>query len=258
MPQPPLDPAFGTPLIELQSVDSTNNYALRLIHEGLAQEGTTVFAHNQTIGKGQRGKSWNSEPGKNLIMSLTIRPRALLPTEQFRLNCTMAVSVFEFFSKYAGEDTRIKWPNDLYWRDRKAGGLLIENVIRTGAGAPATWDWSVVGIGININQTSFDPGMGRPVSLKQITGNSFPPVQLARELSGIMQRNLKELQEGAFPQMLLQYNSKLFRKGEIVQLKQGPRSWKARIAGVNAAGNLVTAAGDLEEELGFGEVEWVL
>ena len=124
MPQPPSPGSAGTPFIELQSVDSTNNYARSLIHEGLAQHGTAIFAYEQVAGKGQHGKVWISEKDANIILSMVLRPQPLLLTQQFMLSACMAVAVHDFFMKYAGEATKIKWPNDLYWQDRKAGGVL--------------------------------------------------------------------------------------------------------------------------------------
>ena len=95
MPQPPYTKPIGLPFVELQSVDSTNNYARKQIHAGLAQHGMTIFAHEQLTGKGQRGKSWSSEKGVNIIMSIVIKPQPLLLTQQFMLNACVAVAVYE-------------------------------------------------------------------------------------------------------------------------------------------------------------------
>ena len=157
MPEPSVYNPLGSPFIELLSVDSTNNYALTKLHAGLTQHGAAFFAHEQIAGKGQRGKTWISEKDANLILSVVINPHHLLElTQQFLLSACVAVSAAEFFSRYAGDATRIKWPNDLYWSDRKAGGILIENIIgsqRSDTESPiASWLWAVAGIGININQ----------------------------------------------------------------------------------------------------------
>ena len=113
MPQPSLTNPLGSPFIELQSVDSTNNYAREQIHAGLAQHGEAFFAHEQFAGKGQRGKAWASEKGDNIILSVVIKPQSLLLPQQFQLSTCTAVAVHEFFVKYAGDDAKIKWPNDL-------------------------------------------------------------------------------------------------------------------------------------------------
>jgi len=172
---------LGTPFIELQSVDSTNNYALAQIHAKLAQPGTCYFAHEQTSGKGQKGKTWATERGMNVIISIVLKPDFLQPIRQFQLSACVAVATHQLFSKYCGSSLKIKWPNDMYWKDRKLGGILIENIVRSGELA-GTWDWSVVGIGININQVSFADDIKNAISLKQVTGNSFDQIDLAKKL----------------------------------------------------------------------------
>ena len=243
------------PFIELQSVDSTNNYALQLIHEGLAQHGTLVLAHHQTAGKGQRGKTWVAEAGRNLTMSLIIKPGKLLPGNQFRLSCAVAIGTLRSFRQYAGNEVKIKWPNDIYWRDRKAGGILIENLIRSGNETTDPWPWSVIGIGINVNQPAFPEGIGNPVSLMQITGKTYSIPDLARSLAAEILSATS--QPDHFPTQLAEYNSHLFKKGEQVTLKKGSRVFATRIEGVDETGCLVTRNG-IEEEFTFGEVEWIL
>lgn len=262
MPQAPTVNTIGIPFLELQSVDSTNNYARRLLHEGLAYHGLTVFAHEQVQGKGQRGKTWITEKDANIIVSVVINPRPLLTTEQFQLTACIAVAVHDFFSQYAGDDTRIKWPNDLYWQDRKAGGILIENVV--GSGSPETdrWQWAIIGMGININQTGFSPELKNPVSLRQITGKTFDPVVLAKELCSILDKKLKQLLADGFEKIFSEYLSVLYKKNETVKLRKGNRVFEAKLIGVSPNGKLIVE--HLIEEvpitigIDFGEVEWII
>lgn len=249
----PFYPAFGTPFIELESVDSTNNYALQQLHAGLARHGAAFFAHEQVAGKGQRGKVWTMDKGVNLILSVIIDPQNLPLSRQSQLSACVAVAVAELFNKYAGEDTRIKWPNDLYWQDRKAGGILIENIIGTGH----EWKWAVAGIGININQTGFPPGLKNPVSLKQITGKNFDPVVLARELCTLLDIHFRTLQTSGFDTVYDLYLNSLYKKGAVVKLKKNNRVFEAMIKTVTRDGLLVTEHG-IEEEFRTGEIEWVL
>lgn len=257
MPQAPLVNTIGIPFLELQSVDSTNNYARRLLYEGLAHHGSAIFAHEQVQGKGQRGKAWVSEKAENIILSVVINPFPLQTAQQFFLNACVAVAIHEFFSRYAGEDTRIKWPNDLYWQDRKAGGILIENVVSTGASETDRWQWAIIGTGININQTGFSPGLKNPVSLLQITGKSFEPVTLAKELCSLMDERFKQLITGDFEKIFSDYLSVLYKKNEVVKLKKGNRVFDATIIGVSPTGKLIVKH-SIEEELYFGEVEWII
>ena len=119
----------GGHLTILESVDSTNNYAMAQVRTGLAKHGDGFFALAQVNGKGQRGKTWITEPGTNIILTLVMQPFPLPLAKQFTFSTAIALAVHDFFSAYAGDETFIKWPNDIYWRDRKAGGILIENII---------------------------------------------------------------------------------------------------------------------------------
>ncbi|MCG2614446.1 biotin--[acetyl-CoA-carboxylase] ligase [Terrimonas sp. NA20] len=253
MPQLPFYPALGTPFIELKSIDSTNNYALQQVHAGMAQHGAAFFAHEQVAGKGQRGKVWSMDKGVNLILSTVINPHPLSLAQQFQLSACVALAAADLFNLYAGEDTRIKWPNDLYWQDRKAGGILIENVI----GGNHEWKWAVAGIGININQTSFPASVKNPVSLKQITGKNFDPADLARELCNLLDERLRTLRTSGFDTLYDLYLNRLYKKSARVKLKKDNRIFEALIKTVNKDGLLVTEHG-IEEEFRTGEIEWVI
>lgn len=252
------------PFIELQTVDSTNNYALTQVHAGLAQHGLSIFAHEQTSGKGQRGKKWVSPARSNIALTIIIRPTALLPAQQFQLSACVAVAVVKLFKKYAGNDTKIKWPNDLYWKDRKAGGILIESVVSSNKSEPGkpdpgmgTWQWAIVGIGININQTSFPPELPNPVSLKQVTGKNSDPVDLAKETCRLFNEEFENLTRNGFENLYAEYLSHLYKRNEKVKLKKDNRVFEAMIKTVSPAGKLIIQH-SIEEEFDFGAIEWVI
>jgi BirA family transcriptional regulator, biotin operon repressor / biotin---[acetyl-CoA-carboxylase] ligase len=258
----PISP-LGQPLVELASADSTNNYARQQIHAALAQHGMTIFANDQTAGKGQRGKVWIAEKGANIAVSVIINPQPLRLSQQFELSACAAVALHDFFSAYAGEDAKIKWPNDLYWQDRKAGGILIESVVgsrqstSTDSLHEPAWQWAIAGIGININQTSFPKELHNPVSLKQITGKSHDPLTLAKELCAILDKKYSALlSPGGFKKIYEQYLSCLYKKDRIVKLKKDNRVFEATIQAVSPTGKLKVVHA-IEEEFDFGEVEWV-
>ena len=272
MPQPSVTKLSKLPFIELQSVDSTNNYAFAQIHAGLAHDRMTFFTHEQVAGKGQKGKTWLTEKGANILLSMVIKPHPLQVSQQFLLSACTAVAVHDFFVKYAGDDTRIKWPNDLYWQDRKAGGILIESIIGTSRqsevesgewkvenGKFATtnnWKWAVAGVGININQAFFPADLPNPVSLKQITGKNFDILLLAQELALTLDRYYGELMTHGPGIIHEQYLSHLYKKNEIVKLKKGTRVFEALIKTVLPTGQLIVQHA-MEEAFDFGEVEWV-
>jgi BirA family biotin operon repressor/biotin-[acetyl-CoA-carboxylase] ligase len=243
---------IGHAFIELGSVDSTNNYAMAQAASGAADHGTLYFAHDQWAGKGTRGRAWTSKPGENIILSVVLEPIALFSSQAFALSAGVALACHDLFSRYAGtETTRIKWPNDLYWNDRKAGGILIENSFRGDR-----WAFAIAGIGININQTDF-PGTARnPVSLRQITGQSYDALQLARELGTCLDRRYRELEAGASG-LIAEYNSLLYRLGQVVRLRKDNASFETVVTGVSAQGQLLTKD-VLEREFSFGEVEWII
>ncbi|MGZ8511119.1 MAG: biotin--[acetyl-CoA-carboxylase] ligase [Chitinophagaceae bacterium] len=275
------------PFIELLSVDSTNNYALTQVHAALTQHGAAFFAHEQVAGKGQRGKTWTAPKDSSVIVSIVVDPHPLQLSQQFQFNACIALSVCEFFSQYAGRETSIKWPNDLYWNDRKAGGILIENIIgsrRSGDGSqksdvksqkaedehirihqqPATgnrqpaisWLWAVAGIGININQAFFPAELRNPVSLKQITGKDFDPVALARDLCSRVDKNFNRLITKGFEDIYTSYISNLYMKDKIVKLKKNNRVFEAVVKSVSEAGELLVQH-SVEEKYRFGEIEWI-
>ncbi|HEX2534689.1 MAG TPA: biotin--[acetyl-CoA-carboxylase] ligase [Chitinophagaceae bacterium] len=245
------DPSIGVPFIELQQVDSTNNYAMALLRARMAHHGTAVFAGLQTAGRGQRARAWLAPAGENILLSVVISPGVLRLSDQFGLSMGVALAVQRFFNKYAGDETRIKWPNDLYWRDRKAGGILIENRVQEGA-----WTHSVAGMGININQTDFS-GLGRrAVSLRQITGQTYYPVALARELCTFLEESYGQLQADAGA-VVRSYQEVLYRCGESVRLRKDGRLFEAELRGVAPDGRLIVAHA-LEERFAVGEIELVV
>jgi len=248
---------IGQTFVQIQSVSSTNNYALTLIQEKLAVHGNVFFAFEQTEGKGQRGKQWVSEPGSNIILSVVMDTSFFMIQHQFSFSAMVANAVYDFFSKYAGDETSIKWPNDLYWRDRKAGGILIENSITSHQTSGGSWHWAVVGIGININQTVFSHYAVNPVSLRQITGKTFDVIALAKELCFCLEDRYQQLKNNKDNDLIHLYNERLFKKGSIVKLKKNNIAFTCTIEGVNEQGELLVS-GATEDSFTFGEVEWVL
>jgi BirA family biotin operon repressor/biotin-[acetyl-CoA-carboxylase] ligase len=242
---------IGKPFIELAKVDSTNNYAMAQIHNGLAQHGSTWFASAQTGGKGQRGKQWIAADGLNIMQTSALNASAFNLSNPFTLTVIMANACFDFFSKYAGSETSIKWPNDIYWRDRKAGGILIENIIRGNK-----WLWALVGIGINVNQTAFID-LPNPVSLKQITGKTHDPVDLGKELCSYMDRHYRQYLKIGFLPALELYNHHLYSRGKTVQLKKDNVVFSCIVKEVEENGDLIVTDSSWDR-FSFGEVEWIM
>ena len=240
----------GIPFIELPTVDSTNNYAMGLVREAMAQHGTAVFAHEQTKGKGQRNRQWTSEKNQNIALSLLLEPKQINQPGLFLLSMTIAIAVYEFLEEFAPGEIKIKWPNDIYWRDRKAAGILIENIWQGNE-----WKYSIAGIGINVNQEDFGELASKAVSLKQITGKDFEPVVLAKQLCAQIEKQLEVSSHD--PTVIISiYRNLLYKLNQTVKLKKSNRVFEAIIKDVTANGQLVVEHA-IEEKFEVGEVEWL-
>lgn len=245
-------PAF----IELSSVDSTNNYALHLLRnpplpkrQESGWHGTGIFAHEQYAGKGQRGKIWQSSKDGNIHLSVILKPEMYSIQEQFILVAAISLAVKTFFEKYARQEIFIKWPNDIYFKDRKAGGILIESII-----SGSQWKWVVAGIGFNVNQVKFDPSIdNKAVSLTEITGKRFNCVALARELRDCVVSQTKNV---VTEKIMNAYNASLYKRNTLATFNNGGEIFKAIVKKVLPNGKLMLLA---EQELlfDFGELEWV-
>ena len=212
---------LGAPLIELSSIDSTNIYAMDQIKQGLAKSGSCYTADFQTNGKGQHGRVWESSKGQNLLCSYILELNTLdalknwTPTDQIGFSAAIALGARAFFAAFAGSETKIKKPNDIYFSDRKAGGILIENLVRG-----KEWTWTVIGIGMNINQSSFSSAAvnsvsSNPISLQEITNKIWDLKQMQQHLSEALSnaiQNWLQLGEAATLNQLEQYVIELDKK----------------------------------------------
>ncbi len=251
MPRTAVKTTIGNPFTELSSVNSTNIYAMEQIQANLAVPGQAYFALEQTAGKGQRGREWLTAPGENILLSVIVAPDFLGIHQQFHLSAMVAVACYDFLQPYISEELSIKWPNDIYWRDRKTGGILIESSI-----LGDKWQWAVVGIGININQTAF-PGLAqKAVSLKEITGKEYNPVELARELCQCLSKRYLELQNDGFSAILETFRRNLHKKGQLVKLRKEHAVGNYLVKTVSEKGELVVEAG-IEQVFSNGQVEWL-
>ena len=173
----------------IDSVDSTNNEAKRRIESlsGLS----VIAAYNQTAGRGQRGNTWLSAPGKNLTFSVVFKYgddqlRNLNAADQHVINDIISSSIVELLSKY-GIDSRIKLPNDIYVGNRKICGILIEHCV---CGADLLY--SVIGVGLNVNQTEFDTSLPNPTSMKlEIDLEEINLQSLLDELLAILSQHIQ-------------------------------------------------------------------
>jgi BirA family biotin operon repressor/biotin-[acetyl-CoA-carboxylase] ligase len=151
-------------ILRLEEVDSTNTYVAKNVAE--LESATIVTTDNQTAGRGQRGNSWESEPGMNLTFTMLMRPEKFAAIRQFSLSEAVAVAIVDVIGEELEIFTEIKWPNDIYWRDNKLAGILIEHAVM-GSEIMHT----IIGVGLNVNQTKFLSDAPNPISLRQILIN---------------------------------------------------------------------------------------
>ena len=179
-----------TDIIWLERVDSTNDEARRDISE--IDNLSVVSALEQTKGRGQRGNRWSSQPGENLTFSLVVKDFRIKANEQSAISQATALSLVDLLSRHEIK-ARIKWPNDIYAGDEKICGILIENSLKG-----SEIDWSIIGIGLNVNQTAFPEDLPNPTSMKLCTGNSNPynTREILEEFMGIFTGYYREYLNG--------------------------------------------------------------
>ena len=191
------------------TVDSTNT---RLLEERGSLPGGTVYAARfQTSGKGQRGNRWESGRGENLTFSILLKPTRLPASMQFSVSEAVALGISDFLAGN-GVESRIKWPNDIYCGDKKICGILIESALNGDILADC-----VIGIGLNLNQREFAPGIANPTSLLLETGRMIPPEDALPELLAATGARLEALpgEERANPALLEgEYLKRLYRIGQ--------------------------------------------
>lgn len=240
-------------ILRIDKVDSTNSYLKKLVYEEQPVEGSMVIAEYQTAGRGQMGNGWWSETGKNLLLSLLIYPGNLQANEQFIISRIASLAVKNCLDQFV-DDIRIKWPNDIYWKDKKIAGMLIENDVQG-----RYIQNSVIGIGININQQSFPEDLPNPVSLWQITGidNSIDNIAeiFVREFFLIY----REFQHGNTTQIEDEYMLDLYRVNDYYWFRDEEGSLRAKIKEVMPSGHLVLETindGELRQ-YAFKEVSFI-
>lgn len=233
-------------------IDST----MLAIHNPDGQARTEEFvlfeADEQTAGRGQRGTQWEAAAGKNLLFSLRCRPTFVRADEQFRLSETAALAIVEALRPYT--ECRVKWPNDVYVGDRKICGMLIEHVI-SGAHIAET----IVGPGINVNQTAFLGDAPNPISLRQLLGRDTDRYDILEKFLLAFIALYRQLERGEGATIDAQYKSLLYRAEGFFAYRDKNGEFQARIADVEPCGRLVLEDGKgTRRHYAFKEVAYVL
>lgn len=220
--------------IYLSETESTNLYARSVNSSAMV---TLISTDHQTAGRGQRGNSWESEAGKNLLFSLVIKPESIPASQQFALCELISAALCDVLSRYT-TDIRIKWPNDIYYRDRKLCGILIEHDLE-GSHLSRT----IIGVGLNVNQEEFISDAPNPISLRQILGHEVERETLLKEIV----EHFVELysQYTLHPTILSRatlherYNALLYRQGIEATYRDAQGLFTATLRTVELNGRLI-------------------
>lgn len=221
----------GQQIIALESVGSTNDYAGSWVKENAFSEGLIITTEEQTAGKGQRGSSWQSEKGKNLVFSLVLKPVFLNPDKQFYLSKITSLAVLEMLGKSAIK-AAIKWPNDIYVTGRKIAGILIENTITTGKTGV-----SIIGVGVNINQKDFAPGLNATSFLLE-KGTAGNKKQMLEDFCSCFEANYLDLKAGKTDSINKKYHNSLLNYGVTASYRNKEKEFQGMIKSVLEDGRL--------------------
>lgn len=232
---------------------STNDHAADMLADGVVAEGTLVRADYQTAGRGQMGNTWQAEKGKNLTFSLIFYPRFLAARQSFLLSQAIALAVRDTLIRLLDQPVQIKWPNDILVASKKICGLLIQNTL--------SGQWiqsSIVGIGINVNQTTFPSDVTSATSLQLAGGKPYSREEvLAILLQQIEQRYL-QLKAGNTASLQQDYLQHLYLRDQWSAYAdaQGNR-FIGKIRGVNEAGRLLVMTGEEERAFDVKQIQFL-
>lgn len=225
----------GKEFYHFPELASTNDYAIELTSKSKPSEGTVISTYNQVLGKGQAGSKWESEPDKNIAMSLILHPKFIAARDQFVLNQAISLGVLDFVKNYISSDAKIKWSNDIYIFDKKVAGILIQNSLIS-----KNIQSSIIGVGMNINQTIFKSDAPNPTSFKLETGNDFDLDELLEMLCWKIEMRYLQLKANAIEKIKAEYLDNLYRYMEdaLYQIP-GEEVFQGRIIGIGEFGRLM-------------------
>lgn len=219
----------GQSLVYMPECHSTNAEALKLLQNNpQVTEGTVVITDNQTAGRGQRGNTWESDAGKNLTLSIILKPAFLSAKDQFRLNMAVSLGLFDYLTSQLS-DVKIKWPNDMMIGNQKTCGMLIENQI-----SGQQIQHSIVGIGLNVNQERFS--LPTPTSMFIKKGHAFDLNDALAELLQWIEGRYLQLRAGI--DLKDEYVNALYGRGERRSFRSGEEAFEGMITGIDPVGLL--------------------
>lgn len=235
--------------IYLDEVDSTNRYLLEY-QPAEGEDATICVADFQTAGRGCGSNSWESERGKNLLFSLLIHPTDIEAREQFHISMAISLAICDAMQSYGMKDVSVKWPNDIYWKDKKLCGILIENRL-----SGTFIRDSIIGIGLNVNQEVFLSDAPNPVSMRQILGREFNRDEVLRRI--LAKLNVCRCMVDF---TYMRYNAMLYRRGKgFFPFRDASGDFMAEILETDRSGLLMLRKqGGEVQSYAFKEVQFII
>jgi BirA family biotin operon repressor/biotin-[acetyl-CoA-carboxylase] ligase len=224
---------IGSNLLFHESLSSTNTMAAQLLRTGEPSEGTVVHTDFQSAGRGQTGNKWESDKGKNLLISIILYPKSVKPEDQFLISMSISLGICDFLDRHC-PGTKIKWPNDIYLNNDKIAGILIENSIMD-----SSIENTIAGIGLNINQERFTGVHPDPVSLKMATGKKYDTAVCLTELLYALDIRYKQLLFEDTVIIKNDYLSRLYRFNEWHTYKLADSVFSGKIKDVGISGRIM-------------------
>lgn len=223
----------GRRRLDIETVGSTNVFLADWLRRELLPEGTLVRTSAQPEGRGQQGTRWHSTPGKNLLISVYFRPDFLPLQEVFRLNETFSLAVADTVKAFVSSEVSIKWPNDIYVNGEKIAGLLIENAVN-GSRIAST----VLGVGLNVNETNFPPDIPNPVSLSELLRHPVEIETVLAKLCNQLEQRYLQLRAGGTAVLRKEFLERQFRRDQWALYADSEGTFKARLTDVSREGKL--------------------
>ena len=234
----------------LPQCHSTNEEAQKLLKNDKTIEGEVVMTQAQLSGRGQRGNTWESEPGKNLTFSIILKPSSIKISDQFSLHIITSLAIYDSLYSILGKKLKIKWPNDIYYEDRKLGGILIENAIRANSIENA-----IIGIGLNINQTEFS--VAKATSISEICLQHFDLNDILESILLNLEKRYLKIKQDKTGQFFSQYKLRLYKYQVEHSFKDATGLFRGKIIDVNKVGQLMIETDNQIRSYSFKEVQFL-
>jgi BirA family transcriptional regulator, biotin operon repressor / biotin---[acetyl-CoA-carboxylase] ligase len=241
---------IGKKVVYLPKCHSTNSIATQLAEIEHVNEGAVVITDEQLAGRGQRGNTWESEAGKNIMMSVVLKPTFLRPSQQFFLNIIVSIAVKQTLSEFGLKHVKVKWPNDIYAGNKKVTGILIESTLRG-----SMIETSVVGIGLNVNQLVFTTEKATSMALEM--GNNLNKEHVLEKLSRNIESLYLQLKGGASEKLKSDYLKSMIGWEERRSYRDKEGTFEGEILDVSELGKLRIERGGNVKEYDLKEIEFV-